>query len=66
MPKTWKLGEDDVLVEPQSFTTVRDDWSVYELSPSGVKVRIRVMVAKVALKLDENGEVIRNEDGDLR
>lgn len=45
------------------FEVVREDWNEYTLS-DGTKLRVKNIVTRIFLQVDENGEVIYNENGE--
>jgi hypothetical protein len=63
LPKRLKVGEQEFLVE--EFKTLTDDWNEYETA-SGVKVRARLIVNKIARQLDKAGRPVFDEHGEPR
>ena len=62
MPKI-TINNQEVETQEESFQTIREDWSEYELA-SGVRVRIKPVVHKIARVLDKNGKPAFQKDGD--
>jgi hypothetical protein len=53
----------DVTAKEESFKTVKDEPNEYVLD-SGVRVRVKLSVAKIGRQVDENGEYMENRYGD--
>lgn len=56
-------GGKEITAREEPFTTVRDSPNEYVLD-SGVRVRVKLSVAKIGRQLDENGEYKENQYGD--
>ena len=63
MPTRLKVGEREFIVE--EFKALTEDWNEYETA-SGVKVRVRLIVHKIARQLDEFGRPVFDEHGEPR
>lgn len=53
----------EVTAKEEQFTTVKDEPNEYVLD-SGVRVRVKLSVAKIGRQVDENGEYAQNQYGD--
>lgn len=53
----------EVTANEEPFTTVKDEPNEYVLD-SGVRVRVKLSVAKIGRQVDENGEYAENQYGD--
>jgi hypothetical protein len=58
-----KIEGRDAVVRDERFKTVTEDWNEYETA-SGVTVRVKTVVHKIARVLDQNGKPSFNKDGD--
>ena len=67
MPKarTLTVGKEECLVADEEFKTLADDWNEYETA-SGVKVRVRLIVNKIARLLDKDGRPVFDGQGEPR
>jgi hypothetical protein len=45
------------------FEVVREEWNEYTLS-DGTKLRVKNVVTRIIVQVDENGEVVYNENGE--
>ena len=57
------VGGKEITAKEEPFTAVRDAPNEYVLD-SGVRVRVKLSVAKIGRQLDENGEYKKNHYGD--
>ena len=48
------VGGKKLSIQDEKFSVVREDWNEYELA-SGVTVRVRLTVMRIARVLDKNG-----------
>ena len=53
----------EVTATEEPFTTVKDEPNEYVLD-SGVRVRVKLLVAKIGRQVDEDGEYKANQYGD--
>ena len=58
-----KIEGRDAAVMDERFKTVTEDWNEYETA-SGVTVRVKTVVHKIARVLDQSGKPAFSRDGD--
>ena len=56
-------GQPKISVVEVEFETVKEDWNEYALA-DGTKLRVKNVLTRVFMQVDEHGAVIYNEHGE--